>query len=317
VAAALTRRLLLAVPTLFGMSIVVFAILRLVPGDPVSAVLGLNSTPALERQMRHRFHLDEGIVSQYVHWLGGVLRGDFGYDYRSGEAITTLIGQALPVTLELVIVSLLLAVVVAVPIGVAAALHRRRTADRTAQAFSMLGISIPDFWLGIMLILLFALTFRMLPSSGYVRFGDDPVQNLEDIALPSIALAAGLAAVLIRVTRAAMLDVLREDYIRFIRARGIPESSVVFRHALRNAAGPIVTVIGMQAGYLVGGTIVVEQVFSLPGIGNMLLNGTLARNYPIVQATVLILGVMFVLANLAADLLSIVLNPRLRTEVTA
>jgi peptide/nickel transport system permease protein len=168
-----------------------------------------------------------------------------------------------------------------------------------------------------MLILLFALTFRVLPSSGYVRFSDDPVQNLEDIALPSIALAAGLAAVLIRVTRAAMLDVLREDYIRFIRARGIPESSVVYRHALRNAAGPIVTVIGMQAGYLVGGTIVVEQVFSLPGIGNLLLNGTLARNYPIVQATVLILGVMFVLANLAADLLSIVLNPRLRTEVTA
>jgi peptide/nickel transport system permease protein len=216
-----------------------------------------------------------------------------------------------------VIVSLALAVVVAVPIGVLAAVRRRRVADRSAQAFSMLGISIPDFWLGIMLILLFSLTFRMLPSSGYTRFSDDPGQNIKDVILPCVALAAGLAAVLVRVTRAAMLDVLRDDYIRFIRARGIGEASVVFRHALRNAAGPIVTVIGMQAGYLVGGTIVVEQVFALPGIGNLLLQATLARNYPIVQATVLILGVMFLLANLAADLLSVVLNPRLRTEVTA
>jgi peptide/nickel transport system permease protein len=317
VAAALTKRLLLAVPTLFGMSIVVFALLRLVPGDPVSAVLGLNSTPALAKQMRHRFHLDEGIVPQYVHWLGGVLRGDFGFDYRSDEPITHLLGQSLPVTLELVIVSLVLAVVVAVPVGVVAAVRRRRPADRAAQVASMVGISIPDFWLGIMLILLFSLTFRLLPSSGWTPLTHDPVQNLKGVLLPAIALAVGLAAVLVRVTRAAMLDVLREDYIRFVRARGIGEGVVVFRHALRNAAGPVVTVIGMQAGYLVGGTIVVEQVFALPGIGNMLLNATLARNYPVVQATVLILGVMFVLANLAADLLSVVLNPRLRSEVTA
>jgi peptide/nickel transport system permease protein len=181
----------------------------------------------------------------------------------------------------------------------------------------MVGISVPDFWLGIVLILVFSLTFRLLPSSGWTPLTQDPVQNLKGVLLPSIALAVGLAAVLVRVTRAAMLDVLREDYIRFIRARGIGEGAVVFRHALRNAAGPVVTVIGMQAGYLVGGTIVVEQVFALPGIGNMLLNATLARNYPIVQATVLILGVMFVFANLAADLLSVVLNPRLRSEVTA
>jgi peptide/nickel transport system permease protein len=317
VAAALIKRLLLAIPTLFGMSIVIFAILRLVPGDPVSAVLGLNATPALAKQMRHRFHLDEGIVPQYVHWLGGVLRGDFGYDYRSDQAITHLLAQALPVTLELVVVSLLLAIVVAIPVGVFAAVRRRRPADRSVQALSMLGISVPDFWLGIVLILVFSLTFRVLPSSGFTPLTADPVQNIKDIVLPSVALAAGLAAVLVRVTRAAMLDVLSEDYVRFVRARGIAETAVVFRHALRNAAGPIVTVIGMQAGYLVGGTIVVEQVFALPGIGSMLLNATLARNYPIVQATVLILGVMFVIANLASDMLSVVLNPRLRAEVTA
>jgi peptide/nickel transport system permease protein len=312
--AALLKRLLVAVPTLFGMSIVVFAILRLVPGDPAYAVLGLGASDELVAQMREEFHLNEPIHEQYGEWLAGLFRGDFGSDYRSGQPISELLVRALPVTLELVLLALAIAIVIAIPIGVVSAVRRGRPIDTASQGVSMIGISVPDFWLGVMLILVFALEFGVLPSSGWVPLSDDLPGNLEHAILPALALAAGLAAVLIRVTRAAMLDVLDEDHIRFTRARGIRERSVVFRHALRNAAIPIVTVIGMQAGYLVGGTIVVEQLFALPGIGNLLLNSTLSRNYPIVQAGVLVLGLTFMLTNLAADLLYIVLNPRLRTR---
>jgi peptide/nickel transport system permease protein len=313
-AAALLKRLLLAVPTLFGMSIIVFAILRLVPGDPAYAVLGLGASPSLVARMHKDFHLDEAIHTQYWDWLTGLLRGDFGMDYRSGQAITELLLRALPVTIEIVVLALALAVVIAVPLGVVAAVRRGRPVDTVSQGVSMIGISVPDFWLGIMLILVFALEFGMLPSSGWVPLSHDLPGNVEHVILPALALAAGLAAVLVRVTRAAMLDVLEEDHIRFTRARGIRERSVVFRHGLRNAAIPIVTVIGLQAGYLVGGTIVVEQLFALPGIGNLLLNSTLSRNYPIVQAGVLVLGLTFMLTNLAADLLYIVLNPKLRAR---
>lgn len=313
-AVALIKRLLVAVPILFGMSVIVFAILRLVPGDPVYSILGLNSTPALVAQLHHQLHLSDPIYVQYVAWIGGVLHGDFGYDYRSGQPITQLIGQTLPVTLELVVLALGLAILIGIPIGVLAAVRQGRIADKVAMGASMLGISIPDFWLGIVFILAFALRLGAFPASGFVPLHQDVLQNLRYMVLPALALSAAFAAVLIRITRAAMLEVLHQDFIRFTRAKGISERAIIFRHALRNAAIPIVTVIGMQAGYIVGGTIVVEQVFALPGIGSLLLNATLARNYPIVQAGVLILGATFVLANLVADLLYIVLNPKLRTE---
>ncbi len=312
-AQTLIKRLVVAVPILFGMSVVVFAILRLVPGDPARAVLGLNATPDLVAQMHRTYHLDEPIHVQYLSWVAGIIHGNFGVDYRSDQPITQLLLQALPVTLELVFLALPLAIIIAVPLGALAAVRQGRPIDKVAQGLSLVGISIPDFWLGIVLILVFSLMLGIFPSSGFIPFAQDPVQNLRDMLLPSLALAASLAAVLIRVTRAAMLDVLRQDFIRFIRAKGIKERNVISRHALRNAAIPIVTVVGMQAGYLVGGTIIVEQIFALPGIGNLLLNATLSRNYPIVQASVLILGIMFVLCNLVADLLYIALNPRLRT----
>jgi peptide/nickel transport system permease protein len=314
VAQAVARRLLVSVVMLFGMSVIIFAILRLVPGDPVYAILGLNATPALIAQLHHQLHLSDPIYVQYGAWIGQVWQGNFGYDYRSGQPITQLVGQALPVTLELVVLALGLAIVIGVPVGMLAAVHRGRIADRLAVSASMLGISVPDFWLGIILILAVALHLGILPASGFVPFTDQPLQNLRYMLLPALALSAAFAAVLIRITRAAMLDVLSQDFIRFTRARGIGERAVILRHVLRNAAIPIVTVIGMQAGYIVGGTIVIEQLFALPGLGNLLLNATLARNYPIVQAGVLILGVAFVLANLAADIMYIVLNPRLRTE---
>jgi peptide/nickel transport system permease protein len=312
VAQVLGRRLALAVPMLLGMSIIVFLIVHLVPGDPAHAILGLNATPELVSQLQSQLGLDRPLPVQYLDWLGGVLHGDFGTDYSSSAPISELLSQRLPVTIELALVSLGLAVLAGVPLGVLAAVRRGRGPDAVAQGASMLGISVPDFWLGIMLILAFSLGLGLLPSSGWVPLSQDPVENLRHVALPAIALAAGLAAVLIRVTRAAMLDVLSQDYIRFCRAKGVSETRVVLKHGLRNAAIPITTVIGMQAGYLLGGAIVVEQVFSLPGVGRLVLDSVLQRNYPVVQASVLVVGVMFIIANLAADVLYTVLNPRLR-----
>jgi peptide/nickel transport system permease protein len=301
---------------LLGMSVVVFLIVHLVPGDPATAILGLNSTPERVAQLRTELGLDESLVSQYVTWLGNVVTGDFGLDYSSGAPIGGLLTQRLPVTIELALIALLIAIVIGVPLGVLAAVRRGRASDAAAQGVSMLGISVPDFWLGIMLILLFALGFGVLPSSGWIPLSDDPVENLRHVALPALALGVGFAAVLIRVTRAAMLDVLSQDYIRFCRAKGVPESSVIFKHALRNAAIPITTVIGLQAGYLLGGAIVIEQVFSLPGVGRLVLDGVLQRNYPVVQGAVLVVGVMFIAVNLTADVLYTVLNPKLRRAPT-
>lgn len=310
------RRLGLAVPMLLGMSVLVFLIVHLVPGDPASAILGLNQTPELIARVRRDLGLDEPLIVQYFTWLGNVLQGDFGTDYSSNAPIGELLTQRLPVTIELALAALLVAVVVGVPLGVLAAVRQGRAADAGAQAVSLAGISVPDFWLGIMLILAFSLGLGLLPSSGWVPLSQDPVENLRHVALPALALGAGFAAVLIRVTRAAMLDVLSRDYIRFCRAKGVPERTVILKHALRNAAIPITTVIGMQAGYLLGGAIVVEQVFSLPGIGRLVLDAVLQRDYPVVQAAVLVIGVMFIVVNLAADVLYAVLNPRLRVTAS-
>jgi peptide/nickel transport system permease protein len=313
VARVLIGRLALSVPTLLGMSVLVFLIIRLVPGDPVLAVLGLNATPALVARLREDLGLNDPIYVQYLNWLTDLFRGDFGLDYRSNESIGQLLLDRLPVTLELTAMALLLSIVFAIPIGVLAAVRRGRAADKASQGISLVGISVPDFWLGIMLILVFSLGLGVLPSSGYVPLTEDPVENLRHMILPAVTLAAGLAAVLIRITRAAMLDVLHEDHIRFTRAKGVTQRAVVFKHALRNASVPIVTVVGLQAGYLLGGAIVIEQVFALPGVGRLVLDSVLQRNYPVVQASVLVVGLMFVLTNVAADLLYSVLNPKLRT----
>ena len=312
-ARVLAGRLALSVPMLLGMSVLVFLIIRLVPGDPVLAVLGLNATPQLVAKLREDLGLNEPIYMQYFSWLGGVLHGDFGLDYRSDEPIGQMLLQRLPVTLELTGLALLLSIVMAIPLGVVAAVRRGRLPDKATQGVSLVGISIPEFWLGIMLILIFSLWLGLLPSSGWVPLREDPVENIRHIILPAFTLAVGLAAVLIRITRTAMLDVLHEDYIRFTRAKGVGERTVIFKHALRNASIPIVTVVGLQCGYLLGGAIVVEQVFALPGVGRLVLDSVLQRNYPVVQASVLMVGLMFVLTNLAADLLYAVLNPKLRT----
>jgi len=310
----LARRLLLTIPVLFGMSVVVFLLIRLVPGEPAQVILGLRATPEGLAAIHRDLGLDLPLHRQYVQWLSNFVTGNMGQDYRSHMAVTVLLRQRLPVTLELASLAMLLSVVIAIPLGVAAAVRRGGAADRTATLLGLVGISIPDFWLAIMLILFVALELGVLPSSGFRPFGEDAAGNLRSLLLPAVTLAAGLAAVLVRMTRASMVDVLSREFIRFARAKGLRERLVVYKHALRNASIPIITVIGLQSGYLLGGAVIVEQVFDLPGLGSLTVSATLERNYPVVQATAMVIGLMFVAVNLATDVAYALLNPRIRAQ---
>ncbi|HEX3646873.1 MAG TPA: ABC transporter permease [Pseudonocardiaceae bacterium] len=306
------RRLLLTIPILVGTAVIVFLILRLVPGDPASAILGPNATPAQLRQVRLDLGLDRPIYQQFGSWLAGVVRGDFGHDYITNQSITSELADRLPVTLELAGFAFVLAVVVAVPLGVVAAVRRGGWLDRLVRAVSVITIAVPDFVFGILSILLFSLVLGMFPASGFAPVGQSLALNVHSLVLPAVSLALGLAGVLARVTRSAMLEVLGSDYVRFARASGVSPASVVFRHALRNAAIPIVTVAGLQVGYLLGGTVVVEQLFSIPGVGQLVVQAMLNRNYPVVQTCVLVFVLGFVIVNLVADVLYAVLNPKIR-----
>jgi len=308
------RRLLLVAPMLAGMSVLVFGLMRLVPGDPALIVLGYKATPEAVRALRESFHLDDPLPAQYLHWLGGALRGDFGLDFRQNEPIGEMIRARLPVTLELTALATACAVLIGVPLGLLAGARRGSGADRASLAVGLVGVSIPDFWLGIMLILLLSLGARLLPSSGFVPFAEDLAGNLRHLALPALTLAASRAAVLARLTRAAVLDVVRRGFVRSAHAKGLAEGAVLVRHVLPNAAIPIVTVLGLQVGYMLGGAIVVETIFTLPGVGRMTLDAVLERNYPVVQSSVLAIGVMFMLVNLATDILYGVIDPRVRAR---
>ncbi len=309
--ASIGRRLLLALPVLLGMSIFVFAIIHLTPGDPVAAALGLSYSPHAAAILRHQMGLDRPIVEQYFNWLGNLLHGNLGQDLISHQPLTDLLAQRLPVTLELTLLSMGLAVIVAIPLGVAAARRPGGVVDRLTAGITLLGISVPDFVLGTLLILLFAAALNWLPPQDYVPFTQDPLDNLRHLVLPVVALALAEVAYIAQTTRASMLEVLGQDYITFLRAKGIREGVVAYRHALRNAALPIVTVIGVQFGTLLGGAIVVENVFSLPGVGKMIVDAVNTRNYPIVQGGVLVIALIFIVVNLITDLLYTVLNPRL------
>lgn len=306
------ERLLWTIPVLVGMSIIVFLLLRLVPGDPATVILGLRATPEGLAIVRQELGLDLPIHLQYLHWVGNLLRGDLGQDYRSHVQVTTLLRQRLPVTIELTLLALTLSLGIAIPLGVRAAAQQGSPTDQTALTLGLLGISIPDFWLGIMLILVFSLGFGLFPSSGFVPLTQSVLGNLRSLFLPALTLAVGLAAVMVRMTRSSVLETLNRDFVKFLRAKGLRERLVIYKHVLRNASIPIVTVAGLQFGYLLGGAVIVEEVFSLPGVGSLIVNATLERNYPVVQAGVLTVAFMFIMVNLATDVLYAVLNPKLR-----
>lgn len=301
----LGRRLLLALLAAFGVSVLVFALIRLVPGDVVTNLIGLegNVSAAQQAEMRRLFGLDQPIPVQFGHWLAALLRGDLGVSLRTERPVFADLLLRFPVTLELTVVALIIAVLVGLPLGVTAALHRGRAADYLSSSFVLIGLAAPEFWLAILLILLFSLTLRWFPSNGFVTWAESPGQNLRSVFLPGLALSLGLAAAITRIVRASLLDVLTQDFVRTARAKGLTERVVIYRHALRNALIPVITVVGLQVGSLLGGAVIIEQLFGLPGVGRYALEGINLRDYPVVQGAVLWIAVSYVLVNVVVDVL--------------
>ena len=308
----LVNRLVQFVLVLSFLSIIVFTIVRLIPGDPAAVMLGTEATPQVLAQIRQEMGLDQPIPVQYVKWLQNVLAGNFGTSWVSKKPALELILGALPVTLQLVVAAFAVALLIAFPAGIFSAVRPRSWIDQSSTTFALLGISLPSFWLGIMLILLFALQLGWLPPSGYLPITVDPLGALRTSALPAATLGVALAAPLTRFLRSGMLDVLGLDYVRTARAKGLTEHRVVGRHALKNALLSVVTVLGLQLGTLLGGSIVIEQLFGWPGIGRLSLAAIQQRDYGVVQGIVLFVATGFVLINFTVDLLYLYLDPRIR-----
>ena len=310
----IARRLLASVFVVFLVTTAVFFIMRVIPGDPAVVILGTEATPDVLEALRKQMGLDQPLPVQYWDWLTGVLRADFGKSLVWNEDILPLVLQRLPTTIPLAIFAIVIATLIAVPAGVASALRRNTKSDFVISLFAFAGLSLPEFWLGILLILVFSLHLDWLPPGGYVSIFDDLGEGLKRLILPSAALGALYAAALTRMVRSGMLEVLGQDYVMTARAKGLAERAVIWTHALRNAVIPAVTVMGIQIGRLLGGTVVIEHIFSLPGLGTLLLNGIYRRDFPVVQACVLIVAVIFSFANLATDIVYIYLDPRIRYD---
>ncbi len=308
------RQLFLAIPALFGVLIITFLLMRAVPGDVVTQLVGIDGNVSAERmdEMRRMFGLDLPIHEQFGQWLGAALQGDLGSSLRTSRPILQDLALRFPVTLELTILSLIVALLIAIPLGVVAALYRGKTADSIISIFALLGLSIPGFFLGILLILLFSLKLGLLPPAGYIPMQESLGQNLIHMILPSVSLGLVLAAAITRIVRSSMLEILGRDYIRTARAKGLAEHNVTYRHALRNALIPVITVIGLQFGSLLGGAIIIEQVFSLPGVGRFALEGINLRDYPVVQGAVIVIAASFIVVNLLVDLIYSLIDPRIR-----
>ncbi|MGW0856853.1 ABC transporter permease [Streptomyces sp. NPDC002690] len=308
----LLTRLRQSLITLILVSIVVFAGIRALPGDPALALAGEERSPEALAAIREAYGLNDNIVVQYGRFVGHALTGDLGTSSRTGLPVSQAIGQALPVTLELAALSLLLAVVVGIGAGVVAAVRRGKPEEWLANAVALVGLSIPTFWLGIVLVLGFAIALPVFAASGYVPFGTDPLDNLRRMVLPSIVLGSGLAAVVMRQTRGAMLDSLSADYVRTARAKGLSRRAVVGGHALRNSLVTVVTVLGLQLGHLISGAVVTEQIFVLPGFGKLTIDAVFTRDYATLQAVVLCTSAAYILINLLVDVVYSVIDPRIR-----
>jgi peptide/nickel transport system permease protein len=307
------QRLVMLVPVMLGVSVLVFTMIRLVPGDIVDSMLGTEvTTPEVRAQMRATFGLDRPMYVQYLQWLGSILHGDFGVSLRNGEPITSLILSALPVTVELAVFAVVLSCSVAIPLGVISALTRNSWTDLVVRVVGLVGVSFPSFWLATLFLLIAALAFHWLPDPIFVSPFQNLGGNLSQMLMPTLALAAGLSAVVMRQTRSAVLEVLRRDYVRTAQAKGLRERTVIVAHVLRNSLIPVVTVVGLQVGFLLSGTVIIEQIYSIPGMGWLLLNGIYQRDYPKVQAMTLLLAVFFVLTNLIVDIIYVVVDPRIR-----
>ena len=306
------HRALVAIPTLIIVSMMIFGLQKMLPGDPVLAMAGEDQNPQVIAALREKYHLDKPLPTQYALWIGDVLRGDLGNSLRTGEPVTTLIAQKLPVTLQLAMFGLLIAIGIGIPLGILSAANRGKAIDYGANVLALSGMSIPNFWLGILLIFLVSVRWHLLPSSGYVSPTEDLWMSFKTMVMPAFVLGAALGAQLMRHTRSAMLGVLRTDYIRTARAKGLLRGTVVLKHALRNALIPIVTVLALLFGELLAGAVLTEQVFTIPGFGKLVVDAVFNRDYAVVQGVVLVTAVSFIALNLLADVLYVLLNPRLR-----
>jgi peptide/nickel transport system permease protein len=309
----LARRLGQVIPTLLILSVLIFGLQQLMPGDPAVIMAGEErGDPQVLAQIRAELRLDRPIWEQYLHWIGNVLQGDFGFSWRIRLPVSQLILEKLPVTAQLATMSFIIAVVIGVPAGILSAVKKDRPADWAANGIALFGISTPNFWLGIMMILLFSVHLGWLPPSGYVPLTEDPVQSLATTIMPAFVLGSGVAGVLMRHTRAAMLGALSQDYVRTARAKGVAEKVVIWKHALRNALIPVVTLGTIEFGRLLAGAVLTEQIFTIPGFGKLIVDAVFNRDYPVVQGVVLATALIFVALSLIADMLYMAINPRLR-----
>ena len=308
----LAKRLATIVPTLFLVSVMIFALQQLLPGDPAIAMAGEERDPSVIAYLRAKFHLDDPLPVRYGYWVGGVLHGDLGDSVRIQKPVTELILEKLPVTIELAALAITIALAIGITAGVVSAVWKDTGWDYAANVFALWGLSTPNFWLGILLILLFAVKLGVLPASGYVSPFEDLKANLAAMIMPAFVLGNAFAAVLMRHTRSAMLQVLSSDYVRTARAKGLDERVVILRHALRNALMPVITLSALGLGELLSGAVLTEQVFTIPGFGKLIVDAVFNRDYSVVQGVVLFTATAYISLNLLADIAYFLVNPRMR-----
>ena len=310
--AYLARRIATILPTLVFVTMLIFGLQQLLPGDPAVVLAGEEQDPQVIAYLREKMHLDEPLPMRYLHWVGGVLQGDLGESIRNQQPVLELVLQKLPVTIELSVLAMLIALVIGIPTGIVSAVRQGTAWDFGANAFALWGLSTPNFWLGILMILLFSVHLGWLPASGYVPFHEDPIANLKAMVMPAFVLGTNIAAVLMRHTRSAMLQVLSADYVRTARAKGLTQRAVILRHGLRNALTPVITLGALELGTLLSGAVLTEQVFTIPGFGKLIVDAVFNRDYAVVQGVVLVTGTAYILLNLLADIAYVIVNPRLR-----
>jgi peptide/nickel transport system permease protein len=308
----LIPRLIESVVTFVLVTIVVFIGVRALPGDPARALAGEESDPEALAAVRHSFGLDQPIPVQYVKYVGNALHGDLGTSSRTGLSVASSIGHAIPVTLQLAVFAIAVATLIGVAAGVIAAVRRRGPAEWAANSVALIGLSVPSFWLGLMGVLVFAIAYPILPASGFVSVFDDPIESFRHLLMPAIVLGSGLAAVIMRQTRSAMIEAMGTDYVRTAKAKGLGGSQIVLQHALRNSLIVVTTIVGLQLGALISGAVVTEQIFVLPGFGKLIIDAVFTRDYPMIQGVVLVTATAYIVINLLVDLLYSVIDPRVR-----
>jgi len=309
----LAKRILQLIPTLFFVSILIFSLQHLLPGDPALVMAGEERDPEAIAHIRAQYRLDQPIPVQYVYWVKGVLQGDLGESLRIKVPVRALIEQKLPVTMQLASMAIVIAVLIGVPAGIVAAVYRNGFWDYVANPVGLAGLSTPNFWLGIMLIFLFSIELGWLPASGYVPLAEDWRASIASTIMPAFVLGNAIAAILMRHTRSAMLQVLESDYVRTARAKGLSERAVILKHAMRNALTPVITLGALELGTLLSGAVLTEQIFSIPGFGKLIVDAVFNRDYAVVQGVVLVTATIYITLNLIADIAYILVNPRLRT----